>query len=52
MTAPHLREIFQKLVDLGAACLDLVTPTHFTPVILEALGTCLASTRGVELQRI
>ena len=38
LTAPHLREIFQKLVDLGAACLDLVTPTHFTPVILEALG--------------
>ena len=38
LTAPHLREIFQKLVDLGAACLDLVTPTHFTPAILEALG--------------
>ena len=53
LTAPHLREIFQKLVDLGAACLDLVTPTHFTPVILEALGgRALAGTRGVELQRI
>ena len=38
LTASHLREIFQKLVDLGAACLDLVTPTHFTPAILEALG--------------
>ena len=24
LTAPHLREIFQKLVDLGAACLSLI----------------------------
>ena len=37
LTAPHLREIFQKLVDLGAACLDLVTPTHFVPQIALAL---------------
>ena len=36
--AERLREIFQELIDQGAACLDLVTPTHFTPVILEALG--------------
>lgn len=29
---------FSELIDQGAACLDLVTPTHFTPAILEALG--------------
>lgn len=38
VTVERLREIFQELVDKGAACLDLVTPTHFTPAILEALG--------------
>ena len=38
VTAQRLREIFRELIDQGAACLDLVTPTHFTPVILEALG--------------
>ena len=38
ITAVRLREIFRELIDQGAACLDLVTPTHFTPVILEALG--------------
>lgn len=38
ITAARLREIFQELVAQGAACIDLVTPTHFTPVILEALG--------------
>ena len=38
ITAARLREIFHELVDQGAACIDLVTPTHFTPVILEALG--------------
>ena len=38
ITATRLREIFQELVAQGAACIDLVTPTHFTPVILEALG--------------
>lgn len=35
---PRLREIFRELIARGAACLDLVTPTHFTPAILEALG--------------
>lgn len=39
---PHhprrLREIFEELVEQGAACLDLVTPTHFTDAVLEALG--------------
>ena len=34
----RLREIFRELISQGAACLDLVTPTHFTPAILEALG--------------
>lgn len=38
ITAARLREIFRELVAQGAACLDLVTPTHFTPAILEALG--------------
>ena len=38
ITAERLREIFRELIDRGAACLDLVTPTQFTPVILEALG--------------
>ncbi len=38
ITSSHLREIFGKLTARGASCLDLVTPTHFTPAILEALG--------------
>ena len=38
ITAERLRAIFRELIDRGAACLDLVTPTQFTPVILEALG--------------
>ena len=38
ITAQRLREIFRELIAQGAACLDLVTPTQFTPVILEALG--------------
>ena len=38
MTPQHLREIFCQLIEQGAACLDLVTPTQFTPWILEALG--------------
>ena len=38
ITAQRLRDIFRELIDQGAACIDLVTPTHFTPVILEALG--------------
>ena len=39
ITVQRLREIFRELIEQGAACLDLVTPTHFTPVILEALGS-------------
>ena len=38
LTIHRLREIFQELIAQGAACLDLVTPTHFTDAILEALG--------------
>ena len=38
LTVRRLREIFRELVEQGAACLDLVTPTHFAEAILEALG--------------
>ena len=31
------REIMDDLVSQGAHCIDLVTPTHFTPWVLEAL---------------
>jgi putative pyruvate formate lyase activating enzyme len=33
----RLREIYGELIAAGAACIDLVTPTHFTPVIRESL---------------
>ena len=38
ITVERLREIFRELIAQGAACLELVTPSHFTPAILEALG--------------
>lgn len=38
ISVERLREIFRELIAQGASCLDLVTPTHFTPAILEALG--------------
>lgn len=38
VTPERLREIFRELIAAGAACLDLVTPTQFTPAVLEALG--------------
>ena len=38
ITVERLRAIFHELIGQGAACLDLVTPTHFTPAVLEALG--------------
>ena len=38
ISTERLREIFEELVEQGAACLDLVTPTHFTDAVLEALG--------------
>lgn len=33
----RLREIYADLIAQGAACIDLVTPTHFTPAVLESL---------------
>ena len=33
----RLRQIFRELIDQGAHNINLVTPTHFTPWILEAL---------------
>ena len=38
ISTERLREIFRELVEQGAACLDLVTPTHFADTVLEALG--------------
>lgn len=38
VTVARLRQIFEELVDQGAHNINLVTPTHFTPWILEALG--------------
>lgn len=37
VTVERLREVFHELIAQGAACIDLVTPTHFTLPILEAL---------------
>lgn len=38
LSPARLQGIFRELIDRGAACIDLVTPTHFTPAVLEALG--------------
>lgn len=38
VTPAHLREIFFELIRQGAHNIDLVTPSHFTHAILEALG--------------
>lgn len=37
ITGERLREIMEELIAQGAHCIDLVTPTHFTPWIREAL---------------
>jgi len=37
VTTVRLREIYGELIEQGAACIDLVTPTHFLPVVLESL---------------
>ena len=37
ITPERLREIMDELVAQGAHCIDLVSPTHFTPWILPAL---------------
>ena len=34
----RLREIYEELIHQGAACIDLVTPTQFLPVVLESLA--------------
>ena len=38
VTPERLREIYRSLIARGAACIDLVTPTHFTEAILESLA--------------
>ncbi len=37
ISVERLRQIFRELIDQGAHNINLVTPTHFTPWILEAL---------------
>ena len=37
VTSARLREIFLDLIAQGAATIDLVTPTHFVPLIFPAL---------------
>ena len=37
LSPARLREIFLELIAQGAHCIDLVSPTHFTPWVLEAL---------------
>ena len=37
VSGEKLREIFLRLIDEGASCIDLVTPTQFLPDILPAL---------------
>lgn len=38
ITPQRLRQIFLELIEQGAHNINLVTPTHFTPWILEALS--------------
>ena len=38
VTPERLREIYWELIRQGAACIDLVTPTHFTEAILASLS--------------
>ena len=38
VTGGRLREIYEELIAQGAACIDLVTPTQFLPVVLESLA--------------
>lgn len=37
VSAAELRTMFWDLIERGASCLDLVTPSHFAPVVREAL---------------
>lgn len=53
LTGGAAAEIFHELIGQEAACLDLVTPTHFTDAVLEALGDEeWARAGGVELRRL
>lgn len=38
ITVRELADLFRRLMDMGVHNIDLVTPTHFTPAILEALS--------------
>ena len=38
LSPARLREIFFELIAQGAHCIDLVSPTHFTPWVCEALA--------------
>ena len=42
ISSARLREIFLELIGRGAHCIDLVTPTHFTPWIAQALSEPLS----------
>lgn len=37
VSVSRLREIYGELIARGAECIDLVTPTHFTPAVAESL---------------
>ena len=37
ISAARLRRIFEELIEQGAHCIDLVTPTHLAPWLLPAL---------------
>lgn len=41
VSVPRLREIMLRLRDEGVSCIDLVTGTHYTPAIAEALSGAL-----------
>lgn len=38
LSPARLREIFFELIAQGAHCIDLISPTHFTPWVCEALA--------------
>lgn len=38
ITTERLREIFFELIEQGAECIDLVTPTHYAPQIARAMS--------------
>ena len=42
ITVERLKKIYQELIDLGAHNINLVTPTHYSEVILESLAEPLS----------